>query len=1076
MENDLSFITNEEGRTLSQRLKTLINDCKAFDCLTGYFYISGFHLIKEELKKAEKIRILVGLGVSPETYTILKQFNEIKTNNEYEELSDKQIKNVFSTAVKNEFEDSEDNKQVEEGIKDFINLIKEGKLEVKVYPERKLHAKVYIVTFKEGDRDIGRVITGSSNLSYSGLVDHLEFNVELTNPRDYKFALKKFNELWKNAVNVTQDLVSVIELETWANNSISPYELYLKFLYEYFVDDLNAERYLKEKFLPSDYIELKFQTQAVLNAKKILQAYGGCFISDVVGLGKTYVTARLIQEIGGRTLVIAPPHLLDFKNPGSWKNVFSDFNIPANYFSIAKLDDALEEIQNRNYDNIVIDESHRFRNETTLSYEKIAQICRGKRVILVTATPFNNKPTDLLNQIALFQNKRRSTIPGIPNLEAFFVKLNNRLKNKDNYDEYLRVVRANAKEIREKCLKYIMIRRTRKEIEQYFSEDLKKNNIKFPMVLPPKPLFYQLDSTLDQIFMSTVKEITKNITYARYKPLLYLRDTTKLSQLEKQSQLNLSGFMKVLLVKRLESSFFAFKQTLKRFIQSYEGFIKAYEHGKVYISKKYMNRIFELLDSDSFDEITKLLEEGKAEEYNAYEFDERLIDDLKKDLETLNKIKSMWDTIDYDPKIDQLIFQIKNNEILKNNKLIIFTESQETASYIADKITEHLGEKPLVFTGESSESIREAVIDNFDAKARGQKDDYRILVSTEVLSEGVNLHRSNVVLNYDIPWNPTRLMQRVGRVNRIDTKFDKIYTFNFFPSAQADREIELTNIARSKIEAFLTLLGSDSAILTEGEPVESHELFDKLTSIETLLGEDEIEESELKYLKVIEKVRDEDPTLFEKIKRLPKKARASKSLKSLNLEKSNVKEIIEPESLITFFRKGRLTKFYLANSSSTFELDFLEAAKIMECSPTEPASKLDVERFYELLAKNKIEFVSTTSEFSEEFVKKRGKDFYQELMKYVKFLQKNSQKLTDKQEQFLKILEERLNEGSIPKKVISRTLEKIRELREDMENPLKLINVLQGSIPKAFLSENFLSTYTENGEKREIILSLYLGR
>ncbi|MEM3509661.1 MAG: phospholipase D-like domain-containing protein, partial [Nitrososphaerota archaeon] len=630
MENDLSFITNEEGRTLSQRLKTLIKDCKAFDCLTGYFYISGFYLIREELRKAEKIRILVGLGVSPETYTILKQFNEIKTNNEYEELSDKQIKNVFSTAVRNEFEDSEDNKHVEEGVKDFVNLIKGGKLEVKVYPERKLHAKVYIVTFKEGDRDIGRVITGSSNLSYSGLVDHLEFNVELTNPRDYEFALKKFNELWKNAVNVTQDLVSVIELETWANNSISPYDLYLKFLYEYFVDDLNAERYLKEKFLPSNYIEFKFQTQAVLNAKKILQAYGGCFISDVVGLGKTYITARLIQEIGGRTLVIAPPHLLDFKNPGSWKNVFSDFNIPANYFSIAKLDDVLEEIQNRNYDNIVIDESHRFRNEATVSYEKIAQICRGKRVILVTATPYNNKPSDLLNQIALFQNKRKSTIPGIPNLEAFFTKLNNRLKNKENYDEYLKAVRENAREIREKCLKYIMIRRTRSEIEKYFSEDLKKNNIKFPEVQPPKPLFYQLDSKLDQIFMSTVREITKSITYARYKPLLYLKDTSKLSQLEKQSQLNLSGFMKVLLVKRLESSFFAFKQTLKRFIQSYEGFIKAYEHGKVYISKKYMNRIFELLDSDSFDEIAKLLEEGKAEEYNAYEFDERLIDDLKK--------------------------------------------------------------------------------------------------------------------------------------------------------------------------------------------------------------------------------------------------------------------------------------------------------------------------------------------------------------------------------------------------------------------------------------------------------------
>ena len=155
------------------------------------------------------------------------------------------------------------------------------------------------------------------------------------------------------------------------------------------------------------------------------------------------------------------------------------------------------------------------------------------------------------------------------------------------------------------------------------------------------------------------------------------------------------------------------------------------------------------------------------------------------------------------------------------------------------------------------------VIDNFDAKVRHKKDDYRILVSTEVLSEGVNLHRANVVINYDIPWNPTRMMQRVGRINRVDTPFDRIYTFNFFPTRQSNDQIKLKEAAEAKINAFLTLLGGDATLLTEGEPIGSHELFNRLLSIKSITGEDDGEESELKYLHLIKTIRDKDPALFD---------------------------------------------------------------------------------------------------------------------------------------------------------------------------------------------------------------------
>ena len=232
------------------------------------------------------------------------------------------------------------------------------------------------------------------------------------------------------------------------------------------------------------------------------------------------------------------------------------------------------------------------------------------------------------------------------------------------------------------------------------------------------------------------------------------------------------------------------------------------------------------------------------------------------------------------------------------------------------------------------------MIGNFDARARLPKDDYRILVTTEVLSEGVNLQRSNVVVNYDIPWSPTRLMQRVGRINRIDTNFDRIYSFNFFPTQKSNDQIRLKEAAEAKIQAFITLLGADARLLTEGETIESHELLDRLISKKTITGEDEETESELKYLQVIRNIRDHDPDLFNKVKRLPKKARTPK--------KHNIRE----NQLLTYFRKGKLEKFFLIGNGESEEIDFMSAAGQLEADTKVPREKLP-DDFYHRLEQNK---------------------------------------------------------------------------------------------------------------------------
>lgn len=1066
--SDLTFIVNDTNTSLKERFNQLLKDCRFFDCMVGYFYVSGFHRIYRSLENAERIRILIGIATNRETYDL------INSGFDSDNLSHAEVRQIVPDIVADEISNSDDGRNIEEGILKFIEWIRNGKIQIRAHPYRNLHAKLYIITFKEGDRDVGRVITGSSNFTASGLKDNLEFNVELKNRSDYEFAIRKFEELWESSVELSDKYVQTITERTYINKGITPYELYLKFLYEYFNEELSETNELYTKHLPQNFRKLEYQRQAVLNAKKILEEYGGVFISDVVGLGKTYITAMLVGQLEGRTLVIAPPSLLNKNNPGSWPNVFEDFGIPAKFVSIGKLDEAIEAANQREYKNIVIDESHRFRNEITIRYEKVAQICRGKRVILVSATPYNNHPIDLLNQIKLFQSPRKSNIPGLPNIEKFFVDVEKKLAKYDpvkDYDSYLKVVSQNAKEIREKVLKYMMVRRTRSEIEKYFSEDLEKNKISFPKIEDPKPIYYQLDNREDEIFMKTVKLITQDFRYARYSPLLYLIRPIK--PLEQQAQRNLAGFMKVLLVKRLESSFYAFRRTIERFTVSYEKFIKAFKKGYVYVRGEHAERIFEILDQDDDQQIQKIVDEGKSQIFNAKDFTKNFLKDLEHDLKILRNIGSMWDSIERDPKFEKLLTELKNDPLLKNSKIIIFTESKETAEYLADQINKKFAKDiALTFHSRSPEKVRNIVIQNFDARAAHKRDDYRILVSTDILSEGVNLHRANIVMNYDIPWNPTKLMQRVGRVNRIDTSFKKIYTFNFFPTVQADTEIELMSIARKKIEEFLTMLGGDSLILTEGEPVSSHELFDKLLLRKTIVQEEEEwQESELKYLKLIKEIRDSDPDLFQKIKQLPKKARTAKAFDRY------LKDVTEPDSLITFFRKGKIMKFFISNKKETKEVDFLTAAKIFESSTNEGKKNIPINEYYELLDKNKIEFSKATLGEIIEVRQKGGTSTARELLKILKATLRSAEQLTEDQEKYLRELMAKLEEGDLPKKTLQNVMKELKILGHNIQDPLKVINVLQKHIPRIFFEKHYAkSSQISEKSKVEVILSLYLTK
>lgn len=694
--------------------------------MVGYFRTSGFHNLHESFTSIDKVRILVGLNVDRKAFEIIDTHRS-QTSLDFE--SHKRTKEIFSETVTAEMDHSPDNFETELGVKKFIEFLQSGKMEIKAYPSGNIHAKVYISRFGEDDRDFGRVITGSSNFSESGMVANREFNVELKDRSDVEFALTQFEELWKDAVDLSKEYVDTINDKTWLNDQITPYHLYLKLLYEYFKEDINIDQDF-EAYLPDGFMELDYQKQAV-----------------------------------------------------------------------------------------------------------------------ISATPLNNTVEDIYSQLKLFQIPKKSTIPGIPDLEKFFASLKSRLEKYAKADpEYIPQIKEVSRDMREKILKYVMVRRTRTEVLNFFKSDMEKQGMFFPELDDPNRIIYTFDDRTDKVFSATIESL-KDFSYARYTPLLFLK--TPVSEFEMQSQRNIGGFMKGILVKRLESSFHAFGNTLRRFIESYQKFIDMYNQGTVYISKKV--NVYDFLDEDNEEALIKFVEQDKVQKYGADEFNDDFIAKLNSDLMLLQEIQTLWVGVTTDPKLEQFVSELRKNPILKGKKLITFTESKETGDYLYHKLNKEFPGLVMFFSSagglhngveRSIPVARDIVKENFDPKGKQQRDDIRILITTDVLAEGINLHRSNIVINYDLPWNPTRILQRVGRVNRVGTEHHKVHVFNFFPTAQSDAHLGLEANIKAKLQAFHDTLGEDAKYLSDEEQITTHELFGdylykKLNDKKNLEGEDE---------------------------------------------------------------------------------------------------------------------------------------------------------------------------------------------------------------------------------------------
>lgn len=909
------FITNQE-KLLSDVVNKILPDSKNVYFLVGYFYFSGFFELYEKLQD-KQVKILIGLEIEKALNNTLKEVYLVDQNIQQ---SNKAIRENYYKSIKDLINKTDfcDTEEKENAFRIFLEKLKDGSLEVRKTKEHN-HAKLYIFENKDshnqGGEFPGSVITGSSNLSLSGLKGRHEINVLSRDSNNYNDAKKLFDELWQTSTvlidkNNLDDFMEEVIEKVWIDKLPKPYLIYVRVLKEYLEVQKQDEIKLPSEITKNQYIDLKYQTDAIHKAINILSRHDGVIVADVVGLGKSIIASVIAHNISLPTIIICPPHLKQ-----QWNDYRRTFNFNAEVYTSGSVDKALRDYDNQDYQKlIIVDESHKYRNEMTKDYTYLHQLCQGNKVVLLSATPFNNKPQDIFSMIKLFQIPAKSTIRTVDNLAYRFndlIKEYKDIKDSDEPKAKTEVERV-AENIRT-LLEPFVIRRSRLDLDyiKKYKKDLQGQGIEFSRVEPPKLLEYELGNlegkyidTLERIIGEEGKE--NGFEGVRYKPTEYLKNKEKykkeISQifgdenLFRQSQKNLAKFMKRLLVRRFESSIYAFQSTLQNMVSSMELVEKWYDKvGKVPIYKKGdipdVDSLQESAGDDVDDELNSLnkeiesLKESKGIWFiDKKELKKAFIEGLKKDIKLLKDIQKDWGfsgkkdfhVIEKDPKVNYLSKQLeKELKQNKDKKIVVFTEYSDTADYLYEKLKDNF----RVFRYSSkyaSQENKQTIIDNFDAgiSKSDQKDDYDVLVATDAISEGYNLHRAGIIINYDIPYNPTRVIQRVGRINRINKKvFDVLYIYNFFPSLTGEVEVKVKRITTLKIDMINALLGSDTRVLTPEEDIET--FYKK--EYEKSKSEDEKLSWDVEYKNELDAISDEiknkslEIPLRTKIKRTKKK-------------------------------------------------------------------------------------------------------------------------------------------------------------------------------------------------------------
>lgn len=955
----MSALIDNQEKTLKESISNALQQADRVDIQVAYFYLSGFKSLAREL--ADKhVCILVGMEIDPKAVVKInsrKKDGDIDLSRfqpESEATSSSEQRRRWRESTINLANESDllDDTEAIDAFELFLQKIEDGTLEIRKTPKNE-HTKFYIIhnapSYNQNGDFPGTVFMGSSNFTYSGLEGQSELNDSFREKARFEEYLERFRSQWsESTVIVDQTNKDEFEKEfkerVWLYAKPSPYYIYLRVLDEIFKD---KEEEIKTPGSITDgrFVDFEYQLDAIRMGLDRIERYDGALIADVVGLGKSIIASAIAHNLNLNTVIVAPPHLIP-----QWEDYKEHFGIRGSkVFSSGKIEEVYERYKNTDKPILLIlDEAHRYRNEDTKDYRLLHQISRSNpenKILLLTATPFNNDPKDVFALIKLFQTPGQSTIRSVDNLSLRFRELIERYKKlrrsmRDMDAEDVRREGAAIAEEQRRLIEMVVIRRSRLDLKHVtrYQKDLQKQNVSFPEVKGPELLEYDLGE-LSDLYVKTLGNITGESSAgfmgARYKPATYVKDRKKFMEKYGEyldetdlatAQQNLSQFMRRLLVMRFESSKAAFRSTLLKMIDSNKRIEEWWDTlGRVPIMKKGSIPEVEDFSQEDGEEdaLARELEDLKTNKnLIAIEKDlleDSFINDVRSDTQLLQTIYNDWfgdnELADFDPKIDEMLVQIRNKlEERQDRKIVIFSAYADTVEYLGQEFANRGTGRVLKYTAaDSSTTMKRTVVRNFDASLPEdeQEDDYDILVTTDALSEGFNLHRAGVVVNYDIPYNPTRVIQRIGRINRINKKvFDTIYIFNFFPTVVGESEIRVKSISTLKIQLINNVLGADTPALESDEELLS---FFK-DEFERAESENEQLSWDAEYREVLDNAR-QDETLIKKVRELPHRSR----IKRTESEKNGT---------VVFGKKGDHSIFTLAKPGE--EPDIVSTERALE--------------------------------------------------------------------------------------------------------------------------------------------------
>jgi ERCC4-related helicase len=877
--NNLYIVDNsEENRSVKKYLSDWCKISKQMDIATGYFEIGGMLELNEEWKHLDKIRLLFGDEMT------------MRTKKVFDELLGGYLGKLDISI--------DDEKEVNEfllGIPAVLNAIRSGKIECKVYTKGKFHAKTYITYFSDEyygqfspsmNIPKGYALVGSSNFTKAGLTKNAELNVQVSN--DVEQLQDWFDGFWNEAEDITTEVLKVIEKHC---KEYSPYEVYVRSMYEYFRGQEQTISEWEQNQSIMYPILSQYQKDGYYSLVNISEKYGGSFLCDGVGLGKTFVGMMLIERFvkkERKNVVLIVPASARVSVWEATINKYIPDIIEGFYsFKIINHTDLLRESCKNLMDKImeqaeciIIDEAHHFRNRSSSRYRKLFDMigngCR-KQMFMLTATPINNSFLDLQHLIELFSQRQEDYFKdaplGIYSLVGHFRKMESQLSEslgqkevdtQDASDETANIFRN------DKLVNTLVVQRSRAYVKKSLTS-LEGSKVLFPVRNAPTVAEYSLVKTYGKLIehfvdsfyqkdkvTGKVRPILNLAVYSPYDGAYFIGDKSKIDLMKQGRQMQVVNLIRQLLLKRFESSAAAFEETcirifvrLLKFIKDYKNMGNQREIDKMlqrkdriieYVYRYY--KTFETTIEDVEDELPEYIWEVE-ENLDLKDFDIKImLEDTVSDIEVLAQFIDDLTGItpDSDDKIRKLINILKFDERINGKKVIIFSEYRSTAKYIYRQLLS-AGFSDVYEIDGQTKIDKKDIVERFapyynDKSSKDVNDEINILVATDVLAEGLNLQDATCLINYELHWNPVRLMQRIGRVDRrrnsdiedlllaehpeLRNDRNNVYYWNFLPPKELEKLLSLyTTVSRKTLRISKTFGIEGKQLLTPEDDYEA---------------------------------------------------------------------------------------------------------------------------------------------------------------------------------------------------------------------------------------------------------------